>query len=244
VSRTTGAIVQSRCLRAHLFQRDSRSIRSVAILFFDDQCSGADSQPVDLPDHLTRVTATPSSPTTVVTYAQLPFLANGGMAFAPNGTALAVSGLFRYVNVPRRDGIGPRNVSTVTVTPLTGITSDYGIAIGATNSGRQRPNRSSLTGGHARRSPQFANPSAATVLASVSPGVGVAGPDGCLYSERSRLRSTGSRMRGGFVAASPDEPRTGIKITTCLGVSNPSQGSSETFTATLQNVELTGPTKP
>jgi Pro-kumamolisin, activation domain/Bacterial Ig-like domain (group 1) len=232
VSPTTGAIV--RVVAPGLTCPAGLSVDPLSgDLFFDDQCSGAGFTNPSIFRIIDPSNSNASSPTTVVTYAQLPSSANGGMAFAPNGTLFAVSGYIGNVNAPVVMVSGTNN-STVTVTPLTGVTSDYGVAIGATNSDGSAQSLIVEPAGTLAEVP-IANPSAATVLASVSPGVGVAGPDGCLYSER---YDTVYRLANASGACSftPTSPAPAIKITPASVSPNPPQGNSETFTATLQNV--------
>jgi hypothetical protein len=202
-------------------------------LFFDDECTGGGTDNPSIFRVIDPANTNPSQPTSVVVYATLPQTANGGMAFAPNGTLYAVTGYYGNTTA-QVEQISPTSASTVTVTPVAGITSDFAVAIGMTNSDGSAQSLIVEPAGTLSEVP-IATPSAATVLATGSPGVGVTGPDGCLYSEHYdtiyRLASaTGSC---GFA---PTSPAPSLNLSPGAVTSNPSQGSSQTFTATLSNV--------
>jgi hypothetical protein len=201
-------------------------------LFFDNDCSGG-PQNSSIFRVIDPANSDPTRPTSVVVYATLPSAANGGMVFAPNGTLYAVSGYYGNINAPVEQ-ISGTNSATVTVTPVPGITSDFAVAIGTTNADGSASSLIVEPAGNLSEVP-IANPTAATVLATGSPGVGVTGPDGCLYSAHYdtvyRLApSTGSCS---FVPTSP-APSIGLVPGTISP--NPEQGGSQTFSATLKNV--------
>jgi hypothetical protein len=82
----------------------------------------------------------------------------------------------------------------------------------------------------------IANPTSATVLvAQNAPGAGVTGPDGCLYAAGHDTIYKISNSSGGCSFA-PTSPAASIKLTPAVVSANPAQGTSQTFTATLQNV--------
>jgi len=80
----------------------------------------------------------------------------------------------------------------------------------------------------------IANPASATTLASVSPGVGVGGPDGCLYSARYDTVYRLANSTGGCNFA-PTNPNPSIKL---QGPSSTTaaQGGTQTLTATVHNI--------
>jgi hypothetical protein len=202
-------------------------------LFFDDECTGGGSDDPTVYRIIDPANTDPSRPTSVVPYATLTTTPNGGMAFAPNGTLYAVSGYFISVNA-QVEAISGTGAATVTVAPVTGITSDFAVAIGATNADGSAQSLIVEPAGTLSEVP-IANPSAAVVLGTGSPGVGVTGPDGCLYTAHYdtvyRLSSS-----DGTCSFAPTSPAPALKLTPAAVTPNPAQGSSQTFTATLQNV--------
>jgi hypothetical protein len=202
-------------------------------LFFDDQCTGAGFDNPSVFRVIDPANTDPANPTSVVIYATLPTTPNGGMAFAPNGTLYAVSGYFNNAT-PAVEQISPTNSATVTVTAVAGISSDYGIAIGATNADGSAQSLIVESAGALSELP-IANPTQATVLASVSPGIGVTGPDGCLYSEHYDTIYKLANSSGPCSFA-PTSPAPSIKLSPAAVSPNPSQGGTQTLTATLHNV--------
>ena len=204
-------------------------------LFFDDQCTGAGLDDPTIYRVIDPANNNPSQPTSVVSYATLPSTPNGGMAFAPDGTLYAVTGYFVSSHMAPVVRISATNVASVTVTPLTGITSDYAVAIGSLNADGTaqsliaEPN-SVLTEFN------IADPTTTTIIASVSPGVGVVGPDGCLYSQRwdTVYRLAPSSGSCHFTATSPAANLTLTPST----VASATQGSPQTFTASLHNTAV------
>jgi hypothetical protein len=202
-------------------------------LFFDDECTGGGTDNASIFRVIDPANTNPSAPTSVVVYATLPTTPNGGMAFAPNGTLYAVSGYDGNTMAPVEQ-ISGTNVATVTVTPVTGITSDFAVAIGTTNADGSAQSLIAEPAGNLSEIP-IATPGAAMVLATGGPGVGVTGPDGCLYSAHydTVYRIANSSGTCSFL---PTSPAPSINLTPASVAPNPAQGSSQTFTATLTNV--------
>jgi hypothetical protein len=202
-------------------------------LFFDDQCTGGGTDDATVYRIIDPANTNPSQPTSVVSYATLTTTPNGQMAFAPNGTLYAVSGYYNSVNA-QVEAVSGTNATAVTVTAVAGITSDYAVAIGVTNADGSAQSLIVEPAGTLSEVP-IANPSAPVVLGTGSPGVGVTGPDGCLYSNHYdtvyRLSSA-----NGTCTFAPTSPAPAIKLTPATVTTNPAQGSSQTLTATLQNV--------
>ncbi len=205
-------------------------------LFFDDPCTGGGLDDPTIYRIIDPANSNASLPTSVVPYATLPATPNGGLAFAPNGTLYAVTGY--AVNTSSANAqvevVSGTNAATISVTPVTGVMSSYQLAIGVTNADGSAQSLIVQLGTTLSEVP-IANPSAATVLATVSPGIGVTGPDGCLYSANYDTVYRLANSNGGCSFA-PTSPAPSIKLTPTAVAPNPAQGSSQTFTATLQNV--------
>ncbi len=232
ISPTTGAVL--RTLASGLTCPAGMAVDPLSgDLFFDDECTGAGTDNPSIWRVIDPANTNASQPTSVVVYATLPTTPNGGMAFAPNGTLYAVSGYFGNVNAPVEQ-ISGTNAGAVTVTPVAGITSDFGVAIGTVNAGGAAQSLIVEPAGVLSEVP-IANPSSATVLASVSPGVGVTGPDGCLYSGRydTIYRLTSSN---GTCSFAPTSPAPALSLSPATVSPNPAQGTPVTLTATLSYV--------
>lgn len=202
-------------------------------LFFDDQCTGGGTDNASIFRVIDPANTNTSSPTSVVVYATLPATPNGLMAFAPNGTLYAVSS---YVSNPTVQQVSGTNSATVSVSPVSGITSSYGIAIGATNADGSAQSLIVTSSAGAMSDVPIASPSTATVIISAnSPTVGVTGPDGCMYAAGYNTIFKITNSTGACVFA-PTSPAPSLSLTPITVVPNPAQGSSQTFTATLKNV--------
>jgi hypothetical protein len=202
-------------------------------LFFDDQCTGDGFDNASVFRVIDPANTDPSNPTSVMVYATLPATPNGGMAFAPNGTLYAVSGYYNNPT-PAVEQISPTSSATVTVTAVAGVSSDYGIAIGATNADGSAQSLIVESAGALSEVP-IANPTQAIVLASVSPGIGVTGPDGCLYSQHYDTIYKLANSSGPCTFA-PTSPAPSIKLNPGAVSPNPPQGGMQSLTATLHNV--------
>ncbi len=202
-------------------------------LFFDDACTGAGTDNASIFRVIDPANTDPSRPTQVVVYATLPTTPNGGMAFAPNGDLYAVTGYYGNAHAAVEQ-ISPTSAASVSVTAVTGVSSDGPIAIGALNADGSAQSLIVEPAAVLTEVP-LASPANATVMASVSPGVGVVGPDGCLYSARydTIYRLTRSDGSCGFA---PTNPAPALRLTQAGGSASPAQGSTASFTVTLQNV--------
>jgi hypothetical protein len=229
VNPTTGTVV--RVVASNLTCPGSLSVDPLSgDLFLDDQCTGAGSDNPSMFRVIDPSNTNPGRPTAVVVYATLPNTPNGGMAFSPDGTLYAVSGYTANRVVVQ---ISPTSSPSVTVTTLTGISSDYGVAMGATNADGSAQSLIVEPNGVLMEVP-IASPGSAITLATVSPGVGVGGPDGCLYSARYDTIYRLANSTGGCTFA-PTNPNPSIKL---IGPSPTAaaQGTTQTLTATVQNV--------
>jgi hypothetical protein len=206
-------------------------------LFFDDQCTNGGTDNASIWRIIDPANTDSSNPTSVVVYATLPSTPNGGMAFAPNGTLYAVSGYY-YSDTAPVEQISGTNSASVSVTAVTGVTSDYAVAIGTTNADGSAQSLIAEPAGSLQEFP-ISNPAAAVVLATGSPGVGVTGPDGCIYSARYDKIYRLANASGGC-SFNPTSPAPAIKLTPATVTPNPSQGGSTTFSAQLNNVASPG----
>ena len=215
-------------------------------LFFDDGCTGGGTDNASVYRILDPANTNPSVPTSVVVYATLPQTPNGGMAFAPNGTLYAVSGYYvsGYSSSQTAEvvQVSATNAASVSMTPLTGLTSDYSVAVGVANPDGSAQSLIVEPSGTLTEIP-IAAPNSATVLATVPngaevtgpSGVGAVGPDGCLYLTH---YDTVYRLTNadGSCTYSPTSPAPSINLTPASVSPNPAQGATQSFTATVHNV--------
>jgi len=201
-------------------------------LFFNDACTGAGTDNASV----WRI-HNPSgpSPTTTV-YADLPATPGGSMAFAPNGTLYAVAAAINNPSMPIVRIAGTNMPAPPVVTTLPGVTSDDGsLQIGATDANGEAVSLITNSGGNLELI-DIANPSTRTTLASGTIGAGVIGPDGCLYADAHdkilRLAPT-----SGTCGFTPTNPAPGLSLGPATVSPNPAQGTPETFTASLHNID-------
>jgi hypothetical protein len=200
-------------------------------LFFDDQCTGGGFDDATIYRVIDPPNSDSTKPTTKVAYATTAQTPNGGMSFAPNGTLYVVSGYYNN-QTPLVQAISATSSATVTVTTITGASSDYAVRVGVVNADGSANTLIVEPAGVLSEVP-IANPSAATVIASVSPGVGVAGPDGCLYSA---LYNTVWRLANstGDCTFAPTSPAPSIALGSASSATL-TQGATQTLTAVLHN---------
>ncbi len=214
-------------------------------LFFDDSCTGGGTDDPSVYRIIDPANTNASQPTSVVLYATLPTTPSGGMAFAPNGTLYAISGYqvsgFASSQPATVQQISGTNSATVTVAPVSGLTSDFSLAIGMTNPDGSAQSLIVEPNGALTEVP-IANPSAAVVLAAgtlsdevTGPGGTVAGPDGCLYFSHYDTIYKLSESNGAC-QFSPTSPAPSINLTPTTVSPNPAQGGTQTFTATIHNI--------
>jgi len=203
-------------------------------LFYDDFCSGAGSD--DPTIHRVRDPA--SANPTVEVYATLPRTPNGKMAFAPDGTLYAVTGYLdpepAVVRVSGTDGPMPP-----TVEPIPGVHSTFWLNVAAVGPGGDAQSlllfsamENTLKLVDITTDPPTSTPVAEGV------GGGAIGPDGCLYSIRAGhtvFKLTDPTGGCGFlpVAANPS-----LSLTPPAVSPDPPQGSAQTLTAHLRNVDV------
>jgi hypothetical protein len=195
-------------------------------LFFTDTCFGGSTNP-----SLFRLLGTTTASPSVVVYASLPTVANGPVAFAPNGTMYVVSAYNGAGNVIQVSGT---NSGTVTQTTLSGINSDFWI-----NLAEAQPNgaaKSLLV--HNNNALKLVDitttPFTTTTLATGALSTGSIGPDGCLYvsSSDSILKLTSAAGTCGFT---PGNAGPALVLSPATIAQNPAQGTVQPFTAAFAN---------
>lgn len=209
-------------------------------LFFDDGCSGAGT---DNPS-LWRIANPGSTNPTVSVYATLPASANTQIAFAPNGTLYVLSGepLHGYNSYTStllvRVG-GTNTGASPAVTTVSGVTSDNGLVIGKTQANGDAQTLlvhvPDSNGGTLETVDITANPPAVdTVLATGDIGAGVVGPDGCYYvgAHHDVYKLAPS---SGNCGLTPTSSGPALTLAPASLATNPVQGSTQTFTAVLEN---------
>jgi Pro-kumamolisin, activation domain/Bacterial Ig-like domain (group 1) len=235
IDPTTGAV--SRELATGLTCPNSLVVDPLSgDLFFDDQCTGAGS---DNPS-IWRVANPSSTAPAVSVYATLPV--GGGqqqLAFAPNGTLYAVSGgagnPTEVVQVSGTNGASP-----ATVTQIPGLAPDNGaIAVGLTNAdGSAKTLLIHVTGNNGGSLETVdittSPPTVDTVLATGDIGTGVVGPDGCYYVGAHYVVYKLAPASGGCTLT-PTSPAPALTLSPASAAPSPTQGTSQTFTATLKN---------
>jgi hypothetical protein len=227
---TTGA--QIRVVAANLTCPSGLSVDPLSgDLFFVDSCTGAGS---DNPS-LWRI-HDPSGTATLSVYATLPSTPNGVIAFAPNGTIYVVTHYYLNPNAPIVQVAGT-DQPVATVTTLAGITSDYSIGVaqslpnGAVKSFLVHP------AGVLQLVDITTNPFTVTTLASGNISASAIGPDGCLYSNGTDTVYKLSPSSGGCGFA-PTNPAPSLVLAPASVSPNPSQGGTQSLTATFKNVSV------
>lgn len=237
IDPATGA--QLRVVAANLTCPNGLSVDPLSgDLFFDDSCTGAGS---DNPS-LFRVRNPGSATPTVEVYAALPTTAgNGAISFAPDGTIYVVSNYYNNPSAPILRVAGTDQPSPPAITTVPGITTNYWVTVGEALPNGSAKSLIVLAG----TAPNLAltlvdittNPFASTPLTVGGIGSGVIGPDGCLYATAtdSIYKLAPSAGGCGFAATNP-APMLVLSPTTVSP--NPSQGGSQSFTATFANVTV------
>ena len=199
-------------------------------LFFDDTCTGAGSDNASI----WRI-HDPAGAATMSVYTALPATPNGELAFSPDGTLYAVTGYFNNPAAPIIRISGTDQPQPPTQTTLSGITTDYGIAIAEALPSGAAKSLMVHQSGALQLVDVTTQPFTATTLATGSIGPPVIGPDGCLYSGVSDTIYKLAPSVGpcGFV---PTNPAPSLALTPQSVSPNPLQGASQTFTATFKNV--------
>jgi len=205
-------------------------------LFVDDGCYGGGS---DNPG-LFRI-ANPATNPVVTTYATLPATANGAIAFAPDGTIYVEVGYLapqpEVVSITGTDQPQPP-----IITPVPNIWSFFWVNVGSTlPDGSVRSliilqTSTSGTGSDLNLVDITTNPVQTTTLAH-DIGSGTIGPDGCLYTSTPDTVYKIAPDAGAcdFTATNPSPTLT---LTPRTVAPNPTQGGTQTLTATFRNIDV------
>lgn len=202
-------------------------------LFANGQCFGAGS---DNPS-LWRVRNPGSDTPSLEIYATLPGTPNGSLSFSPDGTLyVAVGYLDSTAPVYRVSGTDKPMPPTVTEVP--GVETLYWVTVAEVDDDGEALSLITLSsdGADLRLTDLTTDPVTNTAIAH-GIGSGVIGPDGCLYTVVAgtsvyRLKNADGPCRFSAAAGSPT-----LTLTPAVVTPDPVQGSSRTFTATLQGVD-------
>ena len=205
-------------------------------LFFDDNCVGGIQNA-----SLWRIQNPSSVSPTVVVYATLPGFGNGQIAFSPDGTMYVVCCAFNNPNAPVLRISGTNTAAPHTPVAVSGITADTGgVAIGellANGAAKSLIVHAGGAGGGVGGSLKLIDLSTlgATLLADGLAEPGVVGLDGCMYvnSHDTILKLAPT---SGACSFKPSNPSPLLALTPATISPNPAQGTSQTFTATFQNI--------
>jgi hypothetical protein len=200
-------------------------------LFFDDACTGAGSDNASI----WRVHDPAGGTPTMSVYATLPATPNGGLAFSPDGTLYAVTGYFNNPAAPIIRITGTDKPQPPTQTTVSGITTDFGVAIAeATASGAVKTFMVHQNGALVLVD---AATLASTTLATGTISPAVIGPDGCLYAGAGDTIYKLSPASGGCDFL-PTNPAPALALSPASVSPNPQQGATQSFTATFRNVTV------
>jgi hypothetical protein len=199
-------------------------------LFFTDTCSGPCQS-----NSLWRITNPASATPGLTVYASLPYVTNGPIAFAPNGTLYVVSGYGINGSNGYIVQVGGTNTSSPpAMTTLPGIGSVFWLAIGSVQSNGAASSLILQSGGILQAVNITNTPFTSTALAMSSEVLGpVVGPDGCVYAGGSTTVFKIAPTSGscGFFPLVPAVSLSPVTVSP-----NPAQGTPATFTATLAGV--------
>ncbi len=199
-------------------------------LFFDDDCTGAGSDNASVFRVVDPTAASPS----VVVYATLPTTPNGSLAFAPNGTLYAVVGYYNNPVAPVVRIAGTDQPSPPAMTPLAGVTTAFGVAVGETLPSGEAKSLLVVPNGVLTLVDITASPVTSTPLVQ-NLAVGTIGPDGCLYANGNTTIYKVTNVAGGCGFA-PTNPGPQLSLSPQSLTPDPAQGTQQRFTATLRNV--------
>jgi hypothetical protein len=210
-------------------------------LFFDDVCFGAGSENPSLFRITDPGDTDPDRPTEVTVYATLPKTPNGLIAFAPNGTIYVETGYLdaqpAIVSVTGTDQPQP-----AIVTPVPDIWSFFWVNVGTTLPNGAAKTLIVLQSGTSGAAADLnlvditTSPVQVTTLAH-DIGSGKIGPDGCLYTATADTVYKIAPSSGGCGFATTN-PSPTIVLGPRNVSPNPAQGSVQTLTAEIRNIDL------
>lgn len=200
-------------------------------LFFDDQCFGAGS---DNPS-LFRIRNPSSATPTLEVYATLPSSPNGQIVFSPKGTIYVVSN-YLLTNPPVYRVSGTDVPGMPTVTPISGVASNFWLNIAEVDPDGEATTLITLNGGTLKLTDITTDPATVTAELANGSGGGIIGPDGCLYMPNANVvyKLTDPDGGCGFL---PTNATPSLTLTPTTVSPNPPQGTSQTFTATFRNID-------
>jgi hypothetical protein len=200
-------------------------------LFFVDECFGGAENP-----SLWRI-HDPAGAATMSIYATLPATPNGVIAFSPDGTIYVVTGY--TAPEPQIAIVGGTNTpSPPSVSAVPDLFSFFWVTMGEVQGNGAAKSLLILDTSGVELVDITTNPYTKTLLvAGLTVGSGVIGPDGCLYTAGSDTiyKLTTSAGTCSFV---PTNPGPALSLSPAIVSPNPAQGSSQTFTATFTNVSV------
>jgi hypothetical protein len=206
-------------------------------LFFIDQCFGAGS---DNPS-LFRVRNPGSASPTLTVYATLPSTPNGQIVFSPKGSIYAVSNyLLQNPTVVRVSGTDGPNPPTVT--PLSGVFSNYWLNIGGVGPDGEATVLITLNNGKLRLTDITTNPPTVTAELTDNVGGGTIGPDGCLYMPNANAVYKLTDPSGGC-SFLPTNAAPLLALTPTAVSPDPPQGTAQSFTASFRNASVPAGTR-
>jgi hypothetical protein len=199
-------------------------------LFFDDLCTGAGS---DDPS-IFRVRNPSGGAPVVSVYTTLPATPNGALAFTPDGALYAVTGYFNNPVAPVVRISGTNGPATPVQTTLNGVTTAFGLAVGAVDAGGAARSLLVVPNGNLTLVDLTATPVTATQLGT-GLSAGINGPDGCQYAAVSDTvyRLTPS---SGVCTFSPVNPSPQLALSADSPNGEAVQGAPQTVTAVLRNL--------
>ncbi len=202
-------------------------------LFYDDACNGFAANP-----GIFRVDPASPNPTASL-YVNTPNsgAGNGALVFAPNGTLYVVSQYFGVAHPQVVRITGTDQPQPPAVTAVTGVTSDFWLAIAATDASGDATAFLVNDANKLELVDTTTNPVGKTTLADGNFQPTVIGPDGCLYSSSADTvyKLTDANGGCGFV---PKSGSPSLRLDPPGVAPDPTQGTSLTFTASFANVAV------
>ena len=186
--------------------------------------------------HVYRISNPASANPSESVYADPGFYLDG-LAFAPNGTLYSAA-TSNGGDINQIDGTNSATPGAATViTAIPGSPDGIAVAVDPANPGQVQALYVNTNSGSLYKVDLTQNPAAvSTVFSGGSRGDFVAvGPDGCLYATQTDqvVKITAA---DGTCSLAPSSAAPLIKLTPTSIAPNPSQGGTQTFTATLDNV--------
>ncbi|HEY6893744.1 MAG TPA: Ig-like domain-containing protein, partial [Rhodanobacteraceae bacterium] len=200
-------------------------------LFFDDACTGAGS---DNPS-VFRVSNPASATPTVSVYATMPATPNGALSIAPDGTIYVVVGYYLNPFAPVYSISGTDQPMPPIVAPVAGVTANYWVKVGAVDAGGTATSLIVLDN-LSLETVDLADTTQRTPLAS-NIGAGTIGTDGCMYPSSGDAIYRLAPIAGACDFATTN-PSPALALSPRIVQPNPTQGGTQTLTATFSNIAV------